>query len=90
MVAPAVVLEVDMNSVSSETLAAIAGPKDIIQLAQSTTATPALTRRRGTKTMQPPQIAWAVTTSGRKQTGSSLPSRTTPATKASQPPGDRG
>jgi hypothetical protein len=39
--------------------------------------------------MPPPPIAWAATTSGLKRTGPSLPSMTTPTTKASQPPGDK-
>ncbi len=59
MVAMTVVLEVDANSVPSETWAATAGRTDIIQLAQSTTATPAPTKRMGIKTAQLPQIAWA-------------------------------
>ncbi len=91
MVETALVLEVKDDSISPEIWAATACPTDIIQLVQSTTATTATapTKRMGTKTKQLPQIAWMATISGRRRTGSSLPSTTTPVTKASQPPGDK-
>jgi hypothetical protein len=75
MVETVVVLEVDNNSISAETWAATAGPTDIIQLVQSTTATTALPKRMGTKTEQPPQIAWVATTSGHGRKGQAFPAQ---------------
>ncbi len=60
-----------------------AGHMAITLLEQSMTATHAPTKKSATSTMQPPPIAWAVTTTGQKATGSVPPTKTTSATRAS-------